>query len=351
MINQVRVRRNALAETDRAAHETVLAAGQARFAVDSFALTANNVTYAAHGDDMKYWEFYPGDAEWGVVPVWGFARSVESHAEGIDAGDRFYGYWPMADGAVLTPIKVSPRGFIDGAAHRRGLAAVYNGYARIVPAMADEAAYALFRPLFLTSFLLDAAFADTGATLVLTSASSKTALGLAQLAKARGGARVVGLTAPRNRAFVAATGYYDTVATYDEVATLDAHGSVACADFAGNGAVRAAIHERFGDAVVKSLVIGDTHWDTSGTARDLPGVRPEGFFAPSVLQTQIAAHGQAAFDAGVDAAWTAFVASTAPWLRIEYVDGLDAAAAAWTRLANGDVDPAIGMIVRPGGAA
>ena len=34
--------------------------GQARLAVEHFALTANNITYAAFGEAMKYWQFFPG---------------------------------------------------------------------------------------------------------------------------------------------------------------------------------------------------------------------------------------------------------------------------------------------------
>ena len=346
-ITELLIDRADLSRARLATREAVVAEGQAAFAVESFALTANNVTYAAHGVDMRYWDFYPAPAGHGIVPVWGFGRCVESRVEGLAVGSRYYGYWPFADAAVLTVAKLSPRGFVDAAEHRCELAKVYNGFASLVPAMADEARYALFRPLFLTSLLLDLAFAGGADTLLLASASSKTALGLAQLARARGTARVVGLTSPHNRAFVEATGYYDEVASYADVATMTLAGSVAFADFAGNGAVRAAVHARFADALTRTLVIGDTHWDIGGGTERLPGPRPEGFFAPTILQEQIATHGQAAFDAQIDAKWTAFVASTAAWLRIEDVDGLSSGQAAWTRLVSGDVDPAAGMIIRP----
>ena len=47
--------------------------------MDKFALTANNVTYAAFGDAMHYWKFFPGpDDESGRVPVWGFADVADS---------------------------------------------------------------------------------------------------------------------------------------------------------------------------------------------------------------------------------------------------------------------------------
>ncbi|MGH8822062.1 MAG: DUF2855 family protein, partial [Rhodoferax sp.] len=54
------------------APEVTLTAEQIRVRVDAFALTSNNITYAAFGDAMSYWQFYPtGEDGWGIVPVWG----------------------------------------------------------------------------------------------------------------------------------------------------------------------------------------------------------------------------------------------------------------------------------------
>jgi hypothetical protein len=36
-----------------------LAPGQVRVRIDRFALTSNNITYAAFGEAMNYWRFYP----------------------------------------------------------------------------------------------------------------------------------------------------------------------------------------------------------------------------------------------------------------------------------------------------
>ena len=40
--------------------QRLLAPGQARLALEAFSLTANNITYAAFGEAMKYWQFFPG---------------------------------------------------------------------------------------------------------------------------------------------------------------------------------------------------------------------------------------------------------------------------------------------------
>ncbi len=74
----VQVRQGQLATTRLVeAADTPLADGQVRVRVDRFAFTSNNITYAAFGQAMQYWQFYPvpPDADgtaWGCIPVWGF---------------------------------------------------------------------------------------------------------------------------------------------------------------------------------------------------------------------------------------------------------------------------------------
>ena len=68
------VQRNDLRQTrwvsDEAVANAPLPAGAVRFRIDAFALTANNITYAAFGEAMNYWRFFPADdAAWGRVPV------------------------------------------------------------------------------------------------------------------------------------------------------------------------------------------------------------------------------------------------------------------------------------------
>jgi hypothetical protein len=143
----------------------LVADGAVRLAIDRFALTSNNITYAAFGDAMNYWSFFPtGDPATGCIPVWGFATVSESRCEGVALGERFYGYWPIASSVVLEPTRVNDSGFIDGAAHRRELHAVYNQYLRCSadPGYdpAREGEQALLRPLFITSFLIDDFLAD-----------------------------------------------------------------------------------------------------------------------------------------------------------------------------------------------
>ena len=230
-----------------------LAQGEARLRIDCFALTSNNITYAAFGEAMKYWEFFPtGDAAWGHIPVWGFADVVESCADGVAVGERCYGYWPMGRYLVVQPARVNKHGFIDGTAHRAALPAVYNQIQRCAAdpgyVTAQEPQQALLRPLFITSFLIDDFLDDAqcfGAQQVLlSSASSKTAFGTAfclSLRRGRPGApRIVGLTSPGNLDFCRSLGCYDEVRAYDTLGAMDRSVPSVYVDFAGNAALRRA---------------------------------------------------------------------------------------------------------------
>ncbi|MGB2517175.1 MAG: DUF2855 family protein, partial [Pseudomonadales bacterium] len=90
-----------------------LAEGEVLLAIDKFGLTANNVSYAVTGDSIGYWKFYPAKDNWGVVPVWGCARVVQSICPDIPVGERLWGYLPMASHAVLTPGNVHADYFVD----------------------------------------------------------------------------------------------------------------------------------------------------------------------------------------------------------------------------------------------
>src|SRR4051794_29037098 len=100
--------------------------GQALLRVDSFGLTANNVTYAVMGDAMSYWDFFPAEEGWGRVPMWGFAEVERSEAEGVEAGTRLYGDLPPPSPPGGAPGRAGERGFIDGSPHPAAPPPVFN---------------------------------------------------------------------------------------------------------------------------------------------------------------------------------------------------------------------------------
>src|SRR6201987_80685 len=171
--------------------------------VDRFAFTTNNITYAVAGDELKYWQLFPAPKGFGNIPVWGLGEVIASRHPNVDEGERLFGYFPMATHLVIEATDVSKRGLRDGAAHRQVAASVYNIYARVGgdPAFAGRQGdhQALLRPLFMLSFMVDDYLAENdffGAqTAILSSASSKTAFGLAHLIHTqRDNVTVIGLT-------------------------------------------------------------------------------------------------------------------------------------------------------------
>src|SRR6187401_3558662 len=96
--------------------------GQALLRIDTFGLTANNITYAVLGELMSYWDFFPAEPGWGRVPMWGFAEVERSEADGVEAGTRLYGYLPPSSHLVVTPERAGDAGFVDASPHRAELA-------------------------------------------------------------------------------------------------------------------------------------------------------------------------------------------------------------------------------------
>jgi hypothetical protein len=207
----------------------------------------------------------------------------------------------------------------------------------------------LLRPLFITSFLIDdflAANALFGANIVLiSSASSKTAYGLAYcLAARRGGSaapHVVGLTSPANVSFTGRLGCYDEIADYEALPRLAADRPAIYVDMSGNAGLRAAVHARWQDRLVYSCSVGGTHWQDLGSGKGLPGPRPVLFFAPAQVKKRVAEWGAAGLDERLAAAWRAFVArvsdGAAPWLQVVRGRGRDAVQSTYAALLDGAV--------------
>jgi len=293
--------------------------------IDRFAFTANNITYAVTGDQLKYWQLFPAPENFGNIPVWGFGEVIASRYPGISEGERLFGYFPMATHLVIEAADVSKRGLRDAAAHRQEVAPVYNAYARVSadPAFTGRQGdyQALLRPLFMLSFLVDDFLAENefyGAkSVMLSSASSKTAFSLAHLLHTlRKPIRVIGLTSAANTDFVGSLGCYDEVVTYDRVTSLPPDQPVAFVDMAGNSELRAKLHRHFGDRIRYSGRIGLTHRSSSPDEPPLPGAKPAWFFAPDQIRKRAREWGPGGIDTRFSAAWAGFAPMLDRWLKV-----------------------------------
>jgi hypothetical protein len=337
-----------------------LADGEALLTVDHFAFTANNITYAALGKRFKYWDFFPVEAPWGQIPVWGFADVTASRHPEIKTGTRVYGYLPMAKQLIVKPGKVSKSSFLDTAEHRQHLATAYNQYLFTVADPAyrpeHEALQMLLRPLLITSFLLDDFLATQdffGADqIILTSASSKTALGLAFMLQHQRQARgkqltITALTSPGNTAFVESLGYYDKVVSYADIGKLDATQGTVSVDFAGNGEVLADLHKHFADNMLFSSLVGAAHWDARGGDKNMPGAKPEVFFAPGYWEKRGKEVGNAELMQNFAKLWAPLVTSVEGWMKVTELKGQESMRQAYLDTLHGDIRPDQGLILKP----
>lgn len=341
------------------------AQGEVLLALDTFALTTNNITYAAFGDAMNYWSFFPTDEEgWGHMPVWGFATVMQSRVEGVAVGERFYGYFPMASLLRVQPDRITDRGFYDIAVHRQGLPSPYNQYTRCqtdeayVPELADF--QMLLRPLFFTSYMLADYLADNayfGARqVVFSSASSKTAYGTAY-AQADGpcGAsgeapQCIGLTSAHHREYVAGLGLYDQVTDYDGLEQLDASVPTLYVDFSGSDALRERVRAHFGASLVHDCFAGSaTNTDYLDETRWSDPV-PQSFFAPIQIRKRNQDWGAPTLSRRFGAVQRRFLRAVSDpsngWMTLRVHQGLEAARAVVEDLYLNCGQPREGHVVR-----
>ena len=325
--------------------------GEALLRVDRVGLTANNVTYAVLGESFRYWDFFPAQPGWGMVPLWGFADVAASAVDGVPVGGRVYGYLPPASHLVVRPGRADARGFRDASPHRAPLPSPYNAYALTTGDAAyradQEDLLILYRPLFFTSFMLADQLQDHdwfGAeALVLSSASSKTAYGTAFLLHGKT-PHLVGLTSPGNVAFTESLGCYDRVLPYAATDQLSPAVATAYLDFAGSGAVRARIRGQLGANLVHEAVVGVTHQESSG-AQALGGPRTTVFFAPDQMRKRSADWGREGLDARFAAAWRSFADAAEGWVDVVHHHGPDALREVWLEVLAGRSAPRTGHVV------
>ena len=359
-ITRLLTRKNAL---DESRVETIqlplpLEKGEVLLKIDRMAITTNNITYAAFGDAMQYWNFFPTqDPEWGHMPVWGFADVVISTVPGVDVGERFYGYFPIATHIKMQAVRMSPRGFYDGSEHRLSLVSAYNQYMRC----ASDAGYVgtnenyqmIVRPLFITSFMGADFLQDNnffGAKqVVVSSASSKTAYGTAFCLDGKYDVKLIGLTSSRNAGFVESLGCYQQTVTYDDVASIPNDQPTLYLDFSGDEALRATIHHHFGEALTYDCFAGSAQNTEFLRNTDLPGPEPKFYFAPVQIKKRNADWGHDVVNQRFNEAQLRFIqriSDTAnPWMQIVENHGFAAAQQLIDDMHGGRTNPLQGHVV------
>lgn len=329
-----------------------LASGQVLFKVDRFALTSNNISYAAAGDMLNYWGFFPAPDRWGRIPAMGFGDVIASENAEIKVGSRCFGFFPMSRHLIIDA-KAGPNGMVDRVAHRADHAPVYRTYSYVGndPQYEQEREdqIMLLRGLFMTSFLIDDLLDDEdfyGAeSTIITSASSKTSIALAYLLRRRRRGPVIGLTSARNRPFVEGLGCYDEVVIYDDAGSISNERASVMVDMAGNGEVVTTVHERLGDRLKYSCTVGATHWESKPRQANLPGPEPEFFFAPARIVKRTQDWGASGLQKKLGGAWTEFADFSDTWMNVQRHQGPEALERVYLEILSGRLDPSDGHVI------
>jgi hypothetical protein len=246
--------------------------------------------------------------------------------------------------------QTSSSGFIDVGSHREKHAMAYRAFDKVSDVEGEsDNAMLIFRGLFMTSFLAEDFLREQNffdsAQVLITSASSKTSIALAHCLRAYSTMRVIGLTSDANVDFVNSVGEYHDVVTYGNVSALDGAVPTVVVDMAGNPEIVAGIHTHFGNSLQYSCSVGATHWDQTSHRVDIPGPKPQFFFAPSQLSKRSKEWGREEFNIRLNAALNTFIEGSKEWLRIEHSRGADAVSETYSQLVGGKMPPEIGNIL------
>ena len=336
--------------------------GQVLVKIDKFALTANNVTYAVMGDKLGYWQFFPPcgesndkEAEWGVLPVWGFAEVIATEHQDIPVGERLFGYFPPAHQLIMTPSKVTATSWFEASTHRAHLPLAYNIYRRVEHEPGYNKAFEndrmLLFPLHITSFALYDYFQNNdwfnAKQLIILSASSKTSTGLAYgVANTSQAPKQIALTSPRNLEMVKSLGVYDECYAYNDLRKIDPSIATLIVDMSGNGKVLSDLHQHLGNNMKFCSNVGLTHWHNMETGPHFIQERSEIFFAPSQIQKRLQEWGQQGFEEKSREYMTMSIGKSRTWLKMTPIDGLQGMADIFKEVCEGQIAPEQGLIVR-----
>lgn len=329
--------------------------GEILLKIERFALTTNNITYAVTGEQLKYWDFFSHDNDQGIIPCWGFATVSASKNSNILEGEKIYGYFPMSNYIKIKAGKINDFSFMDMAEHRISMAPIYNTYNRLgekIKYPEDVQDYVpIIQPLFATSFLnyqfINSESFFNADNIIITSASSKTALGLAFMLhknKETDKKKIIGLTSTKNMDFVKSTGFYDEVYAYDEVLEkITIHPSIVV-DMAGNGALLTKLYKHLGEDLKFISKIGLTDWTAASLEDRIPVAKF--FFAPTAAKVFFEKHGSKHANTMIVKELFHFIAIAKAWIEIEYLESYTALETKYLEILKGTVDPSKGYILK-----
>ncbi|KAM6503342.1 Protein of unknown function (DUF2855) domain containing protein [Amanita muscaria] len=378
--------------------------------VDRFGFSTNNITYQVLGEHphFRYFDFHPiPDAKsgsvssktHGLVPVWGFGTVVVSTHPKIQVGERVYGYFSLAKYLLLpiTPTDVTEHAFYVSRPHLPSDRRPYNHVIRC----ANDPQYSsnpkvedltmLYRPLFWTAYwfedwLFSSGYRDGASSILISSASSKTAFCLAYLVQKRikkgevgSNTKVIGLTSGKNLAFTNSLGLYNDVLTYDNYAASPLFYGKGTerwvyVDVASNGTLNKQLFAHFSSPYTGRLAAcitlgltnaspsgADVKWNENSSASlttsttSSPSSKGQGdmsqfwpqlehFFMPEWLSIRRRQMSPKEIAVRQNEAWKELIQDGSDWVKLERYFGVEAIKRAYDRLVREGIGPEAGLI-------
>lgn len=208
----------------------------------------------------------------------------------------------------------------------------------------------LFRPVFGAGWwLADFVHRGSSHTVVMSSATSKSALVTARQLRRLGKQHLVGLTSAKNTSYLRDTALYHQMLSYDDVASVTTEGTAMYVDFLGRASLTSKVHEVIGDHLIRSVMFGATDWaDKPGGVQPPKGVVkgpvPEFFFTPSYYVARLAE--VPALRAAMQRDIQEFYPSSRRFVTIHNRRGVDEIISCWMRLLSGDISPREGLTLQ-----
>ena len=141
LVNKANISENAVIEVPVASNNDALAPGHVLVKSKIISLSRNNVTYAALGTMLKWWDAFPvqsnypapynDPATWGIVPSWGYGEVLESNHPALEKGRLLYGFWPTSSAPLdfyLEQDGKFPLLFRERSPHRAAMMTLYGDY-------------------------------------------------------------------------------------------------------------------------------------------------------------------------------------------------------------------------------
>ena len=354
------VRRDDFSETRFESETRVpLEPNQVRFSVDRFALTSNNISYAAAGDMLDYWSFFPAKDGWGRIPAMGFGDVVETRHPDVPVGERVFGFFPMASELVIDVEGMTPEHYVDGAPPspqpRPGLPTVpsgrrgpsLRGLSRSPDPLDARAVHDFLpggriprgprrlrrrdlRPGKCLEQDVDRPGLSCSLAGVPDGSSESPGTPTANLSQ-NSGSTTPPWAMARPRIFLRANPRY-------------------LSTFSGNGTFVTDLHNHLGDALKHHCFVGATHWDAGARDENLPGPEPSFFFAPGEIKNRLDAWGAEEFQRRIREGWGRFCASSDSWLDVRTHQGPGALAEVYANVLGGKSNPREGHVLSLTGA-